>query len=172
MKVILFTDDSFAIGDSYVEALRKLDSLVNEEYYREREEHPDGNAGLWNVEKQEVVPAGMTITDDDGVGVTENGSVEYKAGSWTLSVPLVLDRKPSGNYRFGIMQELKDRDYEQERKNHLAAEAAEYVEEFSVWCAERAKAGCEKCELAASSECLLDWYEKYKKPELEKGLKG
>ena len=165
MKVILITDGDWVRGDSYQDALETLDKYINEDHYR--------NPDLYD--KREVRPEVMIITDDATAEIDGYGQLLTEGGSWWLKIPLEGKRGPSGNYRFDIMQKLKDEDYKEELENHLATM---YWAEFSKFCPSGNDSGCDKCEFNATKQdengsptCFMQWYEKYKKPELDKEKK-
>lgn len=176
ITVILMTDDEWCRADSYGEALEKLDRQINEDYYREQRELQDGKtSGPELYDKQEVVPKVMILTDDATAEIDRYGQLLTEGGCWHVTIPLVGKRPPSPDYRFCIMQDLKDKDFREELQNHLVAK---YGAEFDKFCARqgRCRMGCEfynvKTDSNGEPTCLQLWYEKYKKPELEKEKKG
>ena len=175
IKVILMTDGDWCIGDSYAEALEKLDRYVNDDYYREMEENGGKHSDVCIYEKEEVEPKVMILTDDPDAYIDRYGAVCTKGGFWTLQVPLATKHAPVPNYRFGIMQKLKDEDFKEELENHLVAT---YGEEFDKFCPSGNDSSCDKCEFSSTKQdkdgkptCFMQWYEKYKKPELDKEKK-
>lgn len=181
IKVILMTDGDWCIADSYTEALEKLDRYVNEDYYREMEENGGKHSDVCIYEKEEVVPKVMILTDDPEAYIDSYGAVCTKGGFWTLQVPLATKHAPVPNYRFGIMQKLKDKDFKEELENHLIAT---YGKEFDKFCLKEmdekiakgiVTGSCDGCEFKDAKKddngeptCFHLWYEKYKKPELDK----
>ena len=178
IKVILMTDGDWCIADSYTEALEKLDRYVNEDYYREMEENGGKHSDVCIYEKEEVEPKVMILTDDPEAYIDRYGAVCTKGGFWTLQVPLATKHAPVPNYRFSLMQQLKDKDFKEELENHLIAT---YGKEFDEWCDKQGSTErCKGCEFEGSKEYKFDndpdgeptcfhlWYEKYKKPELDK----
>ena len=169
MKIILITDGDWSRGDSYQDAFEKLEKYVNDNYYR--------NPGLYD--KREVKPEVMIVTDDDTAELDSYGQLLTEGGSWWLKIPLDGKRGPSGNYRFDIMQKLKDEDYKEEVENHMIAT---YGAEFDKFCCQRdgdcKPARCTECPFKSRQvnengepTCFQLWYEKYKKPELDKEKK-
>lgn len=163
MKVILITDGDWVRGDSYQDALETLDKYINENHYR--------NPDLYD--KREVKPEVMIITDDATAELDSYGQLLTEGGSWWLKIPLEGKRGPSGNYRFDIMQKLKDDDYKEEVNNHLIAT---YGKEFHAFCEKQGYCESGKCEfkckvMSDDENCFQFWYEKYKKPELDKEKK-
>ena len=182
IKIILMTDGEWCRADSYEEALEKLDRQINEDYYREKEEGKESD--LFVYEKEEVVPKVMILTDDEPAEIDRYGQLLTEGGCWHVTIPLVGKRPPSPCYRFCIMQDLKDEDYKEEVENHLVAE---YGDEFDKFCLkemdEKISKGivagsCDGCEFKyvntndnGEPTCFHLWYEKYKKPELDKEKK-
>jgi hypothetical protein len=171
IKVILMTDGDWCIGDSYAEALEKLDRYVNDDYYREMEENGGKHSDVCIYEKEEVEPKVMILTDDPEAYIDRYGAVRTKGGFWTLQVPLATKHAPVPNYRFSLMQQLKDKDFKEELENHLIAM---YGAEFDSWCQKRSDGLCEGCVFNdvehndnGEPTCFHLWYEKYKKPEKE-----
>jgi hypothetical protein len=163
MKIILITDGDWSRGDSYQDAFEKLEKYVNDNYYR--------NPDLYD--KREVKPEVMIVTDDDTAELDSYGQLITEGGSWWLKIPLEGKRGPSGNYRFDIMQKLKDEDYKEEVENHLIAT---YGEEFHAFCEKQGYCESGKCEFKGKvtsddESCFQMWYEKYKKPERDKERK-
>lgn len=177
IKVILMTDGEWCRADSYEEALEKLDRRINEDYYREQNELIDGKtSGPELYEKEEVVPRAMILTDDETAEIDRYGQLLTEGGCWHVTIPLVGKRPPSPDYRFGIMQDLKDKDFRVEMVNHISAR---YNDEFHEFCSKQIEGGhCgdsthdRKCPCISSDPdkegCLMWWYEHIKKPELEK----
>ena len=170
ITVILMTDGEWCRADSYGEALEKLDHQINADYYREKEEGKESD--LFVYEKEEVVPKVMILTDDETAEIDRYGQLLTEGGCWHVTIPLVGKRPPSPDYRFGIMQDLKDKDFQRELDNHIVAR---YGAEFDKFC--DAQGGCcmDRCEFYkiktdsnGEPTCLKLWYEKYKKPELDK----
>lgn len=177
ITVILMTDGEWCRADSYEEALEKLDRQINEDYYREQRELQDGKAsGPELYDKEEVVPKVMILTDDETAEIDRYGQLLTEGGCWHVTIPLVGRRPPSPDYRFCIMQDLKDKDFKEELENHLVAT---YGAEFDKWCESHDKGQCcAGCEFGGplnpdgtSSTCFMRWYEKYKKPERDKEKK-
>jgi hypothetical protein len=176
VKVIIMTDEDWCGGASYAEALEKLDRYVNEDYYRELEENKGKHTDFFVYEKKEVVPKVMILTDDPDAFINDNGDVCTKGGCWTLQVPLAVKRDVVANYRFDIMQRLKDEDFKKEVDNWITKT---YGAEFHEFCAKQIEGRhCgdsthdRKCPCIGSDPdkegCLMWWYEHIKKPELEK----
>lgn len=180
IKVILMTDGDWCIGDSYAEALEKLDRYVNDDYYREVEENGGKHSDVCIYEKEEVEPKVMILTDDPEAYIDRYGAVCTKGGFWTLQVPLATRHAPVPNYRFSLMQQLKDKDFKEELDNHLIAT---YGREFDKFCLKETNkkidkwivtGSCDGCEFKDAKNgdveptCFHLWYEKYKKPELDK----
>jgi len=179
VKVIIMTEEDWCAADSYTEALEKLDHWINEDYYREQRELQDGKtSGPELYDKEEVVPKVMILTDDPDAYIDRYGAVCTKGGFWTLQVPLATKHAPVPNYRFGIMQKLKDEDFKEELENHLIAT---YGKEFDKFCLKEmdekiakgiVTCSCDGCEFKdvkkddnGEPTCFHLWYEKYKKPE-------
>ena len=168
IAVILVADGEWCRADSYEGALENLDRRINEDYYREKEK--GGESDLFVYEKEEVVPRAMILTDDETAEIDRYGQLLTEAGCWHVTIPLVGKRPPVPDYRFGIMQDLKDRDFKQELENRLVAE---HGAEFDKWCESHDKGRCcAGCEFGGplkpdgtGSGCFKRWYEKYKKPE-------
>lgn len=174
IKVILMTDGEWCRADSYEEALEKLDRQINADYYREKEE--DGKeSDLFVYEKEEVVPKVMILTDDETAEIDRYGQLLTEGGCWHVTIPLVGKRPPSPDYRFGIMQDLKDKDFQRELDNHIVAN---YGGEFDKWC-ESQGGSCMDCEFYKEKTdsngeptCIRLWYNKYKKPQLDEERKN
>lgn len=150
-------------GYSYQDALVALDKYVNKDYY----DDPD------TYDHQDVKPDVMIITDDDTAELDRYGQLLTEGGSWWLKIPLSDPVSPRGNYRFDIMQKLKDEDYKEEVNNHLIAT---YGKEFHAFCEKQGYCESGKCEfkgkaMSDDENCFQFWYEKYKKPELDKEKK-
>ena len=178
-KVILMTDGDWCIGDSYAEALEKLDRYVNDDYYREMEENGGKHSDVCIFEKEEVEPKVMILTDDPEAYIDRYGAVCTKGGFWTLQVPLATKHAPVPNYRFSLMQQLKDEDFRVEMVNHISAR---YHDEFHEFCTKQIEGRhCgdsthdRKCPCIGNDPdkegCLMWWYEHIKKPELDKEKK-
>lgn len=182
ITVILMTDGEWCRADSYEEALERLDRQINEDYYREKEEGKESD--LFDYEKEEVVPRVMVLTDDETAEIDRYGQLLTNGGCWHVTIPLVGRRPPSPDYRFCIMQDLKDKDFKEELENHLVAT---YGAEFDKFCHKEMDesiargivvGSCEGCEFNGSKKndngeltCFMKWYEKYKKPERDKEKK-
>lgn len=178
IKIILMTEGEWCRADSYEEALEKLDRQINADYYREKEEGKESD--LFVYEKEEVVPKVMILTDDETAEIDRYGQLLTEGGCWHVTIPLVGKRPPSPCYRFCIMQDLKDKDFKEELENHLVTK---YGAEFDEWCDKQgATERCKGCEFEGSKEykfdndddgptCFMQWYKKYKKPELDKDKK-
>jgi hypothetical protein len=123
-----------------------------------------------------LAPKVMILTDDATAEIDRYGQLLTEGGCWHVTIPLVGKRPPSPDYRFGIMQDLKDKDFKEELENHLVAT---YGAEFDKWCESHDKGQCcAGCEFGGplnpdgtSSTCFMRWYEKYKKPERDKEKK-
>lgn len=161
MRIILFSDDHFGCGATYKDAFAKLEEATNGP--------PDCRNDVEEA-LEPPVPIGMVVTDDDTAGVDSYGRVVTKGGSWTLNIPLKLDRPPSYNYRFNAMQKWKDEDYQNELWSYRQHK---YREEFDAFCK---KSGLddfcahEECEFYGKDKatCFQAWWEKYKKAEEER----
>lgn len=167
VKVIIMTDEDWCGGGSYAEALEKLDHYVNEDYYREMEENKGKHTDFFVYDKKEIVPKVMILTDDPDAFINDNGDICTKGGCWTLQVPLAVKRDVVANYRFDIMQRLKDEDFEKEVWEYRRRQCGN---EFQEFCKDTKCAGCEFYEKrgempVGGQPCFSLWWEKYKKPE-------
>ena len=171
ITVILMTDGEWCRADSYEEALEKLDRQINEDYYREQRELQDGKtSGPELYDKEEVVPKVMILTDDETAEIDRYGQLLTEGGCWHVTTPLVGKRPPSPDYRFCIMQDLKDKDFKEELWSYRLKK---YREEFHAFCKKQGYCESGKCEFKGKvtsddESCFQMWWEKYKKPEEEK----
>jgi hypothetical protein len=160
MRVILFSDDCFGCGATYKEAFAKLEEAQN------------GPPDCRNDEEEFLhppVPIGIVVTDDDGATVDGYGRVCSKGGAWTLSIPLQVDRGPSGNYRFSEMQKWKDEEVEREtwqfRRKKFSEEWEAHVRD-SAMCA-KCPEGKSKC--FSDMDCFKKWWNENKKGKEDDG---
>lgn len=164
MRVILFTEGCFGCGATYKEAFKNLEEAEN------------GPPGCRNDEEEfleDPVPIGMVLTDDDTATVDSYGAVVTKYGSWTLNIPLKKDSKPSFNHRFNDMQKWHEKEVSMEIWDHRMNK---HREEFHKFCNEQGWCESNRCEFKGKvtsddEGCFQMWYEKYKKPELDKEKK-
>lgn len=168
ITVILMTDGEWCRADSYEEALERLDRQINADYYREKEEGKESD--LFVYEKEEVVPKAMILTDDETAEIDRYGQLLTEGGCWHVTIPLVGKRPPSPDYRFCIMQDLKDKDFQSEL---WAYRLKKYREEFHAFCEKQGYCESGKCEFKGKvtsddESCFQMWWEKYKKPEEKK----
>ena len=163
MRIILFTDSCFGCGSTYKEAYSKLEEAEN------------GPPDCRNDEEEFLEPPkpiGMVLTDDDDATVDGYGHVVTNGGAWTISIPLEKDAPPSTNYRFGIMQRLKDEDFENEL---WAYRSKKYGEEFRAFCKKNPLndfCNAKECKFNGGrheiKSCFQAWWTKYKKDKEEK----
>ena len=161
MRVILFSEGCFGCGATYKEAYAKLEEAEN------------GPPDCRNDDEEFLEPPkpiGMVLTDDDTASVDGYGRVITDGGAWTVSIPLEKDAPPSVNYRFNIMQRLKDEDFEKEVWEYRRRQCGN---EFQEFCKDTKCAGCEFYEKrgempVGGQPCFSLWWEKYKKDKEEK----